>query len=102
MGEYIVIYVLTMVLCSAPEGKTVCEFSESTAQFVTPIDCLTVRSDLLQLVELSSIVIVNESKSKCEPQVIAPETFEDRETAMAKGEERMLIARKLFDMMMNN
>ena len=63
MTEYLVIYVLTLSLCIAPEGKQVCEKWESEYTFLNAYECMTARKDIVSLNDQHPRVIVEKGAS---------------------------------------
>ena len=97
MPEYLIVYVLTLSLCIAPEGKQACMEYESEYTFLNPYQCMTVRKDLIMLQEQYTRVIVNEGASKCEMDIIPYELYSDEEEARAVGEKWFKESKELYD-----
>ncbi len=64
---WIQIFVLTLVECVAPTGKTVCQEQEFELQFVTQSDCEFALEQLITLKDASESVIVEKGESSCAP-----------------------------------
>ena len=69
---FLVIYVLTLSLCIAPEGKTACEGWDRKIWFHHANDCLAARGDYLLLYENYPRAILYEEATKCEAAVVHP------------------------------
>ena len=72
---WIQIFVLTLVECVAPAGKTVCQEREFDLQFLTPSDCEYALEQLVSLRAESESVIVDVSKSRCAPAARQRDVF---------------------------
>ncbi len=94
--EYIVIFQLTLALCITPEGEKVCEPYESTYQFMSAYNCLSVRHDYTNLYKTNPSVILNEARTKCEVIVGKPELHFTVDEARATGIEQLDAAEKRF------
>ena len=93
--EYVVIYVLTMSYCMAPEGKTACERRQDTYDFATAEHCVLVRNELVTLYDkVYGNVILYPEESYCKVKAEIAITYPHESEAIAKGE------RNLFSPMM--
>lgn len=90
MAEYIIVYVLTLSLCVAPEGKTACEPFNSSISFLTAQDCVDSRANAFLLYEHQPSAILDKSKTQCEPIVVSLNdlrTYDDISKAKQIGDE---------------
>ena len=104
MGEYIVIYVLTLSLCVAPEGKTVCEPWKSHSWFHNAQDCVDTRYDYFILYDRQPSAILHKGETQCEVAIVHLNdypTFNDVTKARETGEEAIRIAQELRDLIDN-
>ncbi len=72
---WIPIFVLTLIECVAPAGKTVCQEQKFELQFVSQSDCEFALQQLVTLKDASETVIVDKSKSTCAPSARQHSTF---------------------------
>ena len=72
---WIQIFVLTLVECVAPAGKTVCQEQQFELQFVTRADCEYALQQLIATKDETDYVIVNRQKSGCAPSAAESDVF---------------------------
>ena len=104
MGEFIVIYVLTLSLCIAPEGKTVCEPWKGQIWYHNAQDCVASRSDYFLLYDRQPRAILRKGETQCEAVIVRLQDypiFNDMAKAMKTGEEEIRIAHELRDLIDN-
>ena len=63
---WIQVFVLTLVECVAPSGKTVCQQQEFELTFLTQADCEVALEQLVTLKDSAENVIIDKSKTRCE------------------------------------
>lgn len=78
---WIQVFVLTLVECVAPAGKSVCQEQQVQYQFVDREECETVLQQLVDYSAGSEYVIVNESASSCLPTAKQQPVYESLEAA---------------------
>lgn len=63
---WIQVFVLTLVECVAPSGKTVCQQQELEMTFLTQADCQQALQQLVTLKDAAENIIVDKAKTRCE------------------------------------
>ncbi|MBT8065858.1 MAG: hypothetical protein KJO09_01360 [Gammaproteobacteria bacterium] len=63
---WIQVFVLTLVECVAPAGKTVCQQQELELTFLTQADCQTALEQMVSLKDAAENVIIDKSNTRCE------------------------------------
>ena len=99
--DQIVLYILTVSYCLAPEGKTACEPTYDQYHFADANHCVLMRRNLVEYMDSFSNVILNKEKTRCD---VAPVDIDkaswllapDRETALSEGKERLAFAEKKY------
>jgi hypothetical protein len=76
---WIQVFVLTLVECVAPAGKSICQEQEFQLQFLTKADCEVALEQLVSLKQESAAVIVNSNRSNCAPAARQRDVFESLE-----------------------
>ena len=62
---WIQVFVLTLIECLAPAGKTICQEQEVQMQFLNQADCEVAREHLVSFMDRAEDVIVNREKTRC-------------------------------------
>ena len=104
MGEYIIIYVLTLSVCWTPEGKTACETITDSTSFLTAQDCVDARYNAFIRYEAQPRVIINKSKTQCEAIVVSLNdlhTFDDVSKAKQVDDESLQLAYEVNSLISN-
>jgi len=81
---WIQVFVLTLIECVAPAGKTICQQQVLELQFLTRPECEIALEQLITLKQESDNVIVNPDQSGCSAAAREREVFADLDAINAK------------------
>lgn len=85
---WIQVFVLTLMECVAPAGKTVCQERELELQFLTEGDCKAALEQLVQAKDALDNVIVDMGRSGCSPSAREHATFASLDDLAAAVEDK--------------
>ncbi len=92
--DHLILYILTVSYCLAPEGKTVCEQRNDHYTFTEAEHCVVMRHHMVKYLDRDPKLILYKEKTRCRvvPLAVDRASFmirASKEKAISYGEDRL-------------